>query len=768
MDIRKQDALDYHRRGRKGKIEVVATKPCRTQWDLSLAYTPGVAEPCLEIQNKPELAFEYTAKGNLVAVVSNGTAVLGLGNIGALAGKPVMEGKGVLFKRFADIDVFDLEVSSENPDDVIKFCQLLEPTVGGINLEDIKAPECFYVEETLRRTMSIPVFHDDQHGTAIISGAALVNALELVGKDIGTVRLVFNGAGAAGIACAEHYIRLGVKRENIVLCDTKGVVYQGRTDGMNPYKARLAVETRARTLADALKGADVFAGLSIAGCVTQDMVRSMADRPIIFAMANPVPEISYEEAMAARPDVMMATGRSDYPNQVNNVLGFPFIFRGALDVRARTINHDMEVAATQALASLTKEDVPDSVLTAYGLRRLKFGREYIIPKPFDPRVLIWEASAVAEAAMRAGVARLHVDLDEYRDQLSRRLGRTHEVMVAVRQRAKAAPKRIVFSEGEHEKIIRASYQLLEENMAYPILIGRPAIIQRKLDELGIHGLNAEIIEPEHSPHLAAYVEEYFRLRQRRGVTLSEAREQMLNPNYFGAMMVHKGDAEGFVAGVSQHYPETIRPALKIIKVRENVRHVSGVYVIVTKQQVYFFSDTTVNIEPTAEDLAEIAALAAEVAREFNFEPRVAMLSFSNFGSTRHPLTEKVRKATELVKQRYPRLMIDGEMMADTAVVPEILQEEYPFSSLKGGANVLVFPDLGSANVAYKLMLRIGGAEALGPILTGLRKPVHVLQRGATVEEIVNMAAIAVAHARASAEPGASGEMCEMVDSHRSG
>ena len=768
MNIRKQDALDYHQRGRKGKIEVVPTKPCRTQWDLSLAYTPGVAEPCLEIQNKPELAFEYTAKGNLVAVVSNGTAVLGLGNIGALAGKPVMEGKGVLFKRFADIDVFDLEVKSENPDDVIKFCQLLEPTVGGVNLEDIKAPECFYIEETLRSTMSVPVFHDDQHGTAIISGAALVNALELVGKDISAVKLVFNGAGAAGIACAEHYIRLGVKRENILLCDTKGVVYQGRGEGMNPYKARLAVETRARTLADALKGADVFAGLSIAGCVTEGMVRSMADRPVIFAMANPVPEISYEEAMTARPDAVMATGRSDYPNQVNNVLGFPFIFRGALDVRARTINHEMEVAATHALASLTKEDVPDSVLTAYGLRRLKFGREYIIPKPFDPRVLIWEASAVAEAAMRTGVSRLNVDLDEYRDQLSRRLGRTHEVMIAVRQRAKAAPKRIVFSEGEHEKIIRASYQLLEEEMAHPILIGRPAIIHSKLDELGIHGLSAEIVEPEQSPRLAAYVEEFFRLRQRRGMTLSGAREQMLNPNYFGAMMVHKGDADGFVAGVSQHYPETIRPALEIIKVRENVHRVSGVYVIVTKQQVYFFSDTTVNIEPTAEDLAEIAGLAAEVAREFNFEPRVAMLSFSNFGSTRHPLTEKVRKATELVKQRYPGLMIDGEMMADTAVVPEILQEEYPFSSLKGGANVLIFPDLGSANVAYKLMLRIGGAEALGPILTGLRKPVHVLQRGATVEEIVNVAAIAVAHARVSSDPAAGGEMREMVDLRRLG
>jgi malate dehydrogenase (oxaloacetate-decarboxylating)(NADP+) len=764
MNIRKQDALDYHQKGRKGKIEVVATKPCRTQWDLSLAYTPGVAEPCLEIQSKPELAFEYTAKANLVAVVSNGTAVLGLGNIGALAGKPVMEGKGVLFKRFADIDVFDLEVNSENPDDVIKFCQLLEPTLGGINLEDIKAPECFYIEDTLRNTMSIPVFHDDQHGTAIISGAALLNALELAGKDIGQVKVVLNGAGAAGIACAEHYIRLGVKRENIVLCDTKGVVYEGRAEGMNPYKARLAADTRARMLADALEGADVFAGLSVAKCVTQDMVRSMAARPIIFALANPVPEISYDEAMAARPDVIMATGRSDDPNQVNNVLGFPFIFRGALDVRARTINHEMEIAATHALASLAKEDVPDSVLTAYGLRRLKFGPEYIIPKPFDPRVLIWEASAVAEAAMRTGVARVRVDLDEYREQLSRRLGRTHEVMVAVRQRAKAAPERVVFSEGEHEKIIRASYQLLEERMAYPILIGRPAVIQKKLDELGIHGLCAEMIEPERSPRLEAYVEEYFRLRQRRGVTRSEAHEQMLNPNYFGAMMVHLGDADGFIAGVSQHYPETIRPALQIIKVRENVHRVSGVYVIVTKQQVYFFSDTTVNIEPTAEDLAEIAVLAAEVAREFNFEPRVAMLSFSNFGSTRHPLTEKVRKATELVKQQHPGLMIDGEMMADTAVLPEMLQEEYPFSTLKGGANVLVFPDLAAANIAYKLMLRIGGAEALGPILTGLSKPVHVLQRGATVEEIVDMAAIAVAHARTFAEPAAGAEMREMVSS----
>ena len=747
MEIHQQDALDYHRKGRKGKIEVVATKPCRTQWDLSLAYTPGVAVPCLEIAQSPDLSFEYTARGNLVAVVSNGTAVLGLGNIGPAAGKPVMEGKAVLFKRFADIDVFDLEIDTQDPGEIIKFCQLIEPTFGAINLEDIKAPECFAIEEALRSTMSIPVMHDDQHGTAIISGAALLNALEIAGKDISQVRVVFNGAGASGIACAEHYIRLGVKRENVILCDSKGVVHEGRSEGMNPYKARLASQTKARTLAEALKGADVFAGLSIPGCLTQDMVRSMAARPIVFALANPVPEISYEDATTARSDVILATGRSDYPNQVNNVLGFPFIFRGALDVRARTINHEMEIAATRSLAALAREDVPDSVLRAYGLRRLGFGPEYIIPKPFDPRVLIWESAAVAEAAMQTGVARVQVELEEYRDALSRRLGRTYEVMQSVRQRAKAAPKRIVFSEGEREKIIRAAYQINEEKIGRPILIGRQNVIRARLADLGIRHFEPEIIEPEQSKRLDAYVEEFFRLRQRHGVTLSEARDQMLNPNFYGAMMVHLDDAEGFLAGVAQHYPETIRPALQIIGVRENVRRVSGVYVIVTKQQVYFFSDTTVNIEPTAEDLAEIALLAAEVARDFNFEPRVAMLSFSNFGSTRHPLAEKMRQAAARVKQAHPEMMIDGEMMADTAVVPELLEEDYPFSTLKGGANVLVFPDLGSANIAYKLMLRIGGAEALGPILVGMSKPVHVLQRGATVEEIVNMAAIAVAHGR---------------------
>jgi malate dehydrogenase (oxaloacetate-decarboxylating)(NADP+) len=747
MEIRRKDALDYHSQGRKGKIEVTPTKPCRTQWDLSLAYTPGVAVPCKEIEKNPELAYEYTARGNLVAVVSNGTAVLGLGNIGALAGKPVMEGKGVLFKRFADIDVFDLEVGSENPEDVIKFCQLLEPTCGGINLEDIKAPECFQIEETLRKTMSIPVFHDDQHGTAIISGAALLNAMEINGKDISQVHLVVNGAGAAGISCAEHYIRLGVRRENILFCDTKGVVYEGRTENMNSYKARFAVKTGRRTLAEAIEGADVFLGLSIGKCVTPEMLRSMADHPVVFAMANPVPEISYDEAKATRSDAIVATGRSDYPNQVNNVLGFPSIFRGALDVRAKAINEEMKVAATKALANLAKEDVPDSVLRAYGLSRLQFGTEYIIPKPFDPRVLVWVSSAVAEAAMRTGVAQVQINLDTYRDELARRLTRTTGVMQNLRHRAQADPKRIVFSEGEHDKVLRASHQIMEERIAIPILLGRPMAIENRLAELGFEGERPEIIDPKQSPRLETYIQEFYRLRRRGGVTLSAAREQMLDPNYFGAMMVHLGDADGFVAGVSQNYPETIRPALQIIRTRAGLRRVAAVFVIITKKDVYFFADTHVNIDPSAEDLAEIAVMAAEVAREFDIEPRVAMLSFSNFGGNHHPDSQKMRRAVELAQERCPDLMVDGEMMADTALVPELIEEEYPFSQLKGGATVLIFPNLSAANIAYKMMMRIGGAESLGPILMGLSKPVHVLQRGATVEEIVNMAAIAVVDAQ---------------------
>jgi malate dehydrogenase (oxaloacetate-decarboxylating)(NADP+) len=747
MEIRKQDALDYHRQGRRGKIEVVATKPCRTQWDLSLAYTPGVAEPCLEIKRDPSLAYEYTARGNLVAVVTNGTRVLGLGNIGPLAGKPVMEGKAILFKRLADIDVFDLEINAPDPEDVIKFCQFIEPTVGAINLEDIQTPDCFYIEEALRKKLHIPAFHDDQHGTAIIAGAALLNALEIVKKDAAKVRVVFSGAGAAGLATAEHFIDLGVRRENILMCDVYGVLYEGRQEGIHPYNGRFAVKTSLRTLTEAFQDADVFVGLSAGDNVSAEMVKSMAERPIIFALANPDPEIPYPAARAARPDAVIATGRSDFPNQVNNVLGFPFIFRGALDVRARTINNAMNIAATHALAALAKEDVPDSVLRAYGGARLQFGAEYIIPKPFDPRVLIWESAAVAEAAMASGVAQVQIDLEEYRDELSRRLGRTYEVMQSVRHKARTAPKRIVFSEGEHEKILRASYRLAGESIAHPIILGRPAVIEGKLKELNLGKLHAEIIDPESSPKMAEYEEEFFQMRQRRGVTRSEAHELLLNHNYYGAMMVRMGDADGFIAGVAQHYPDTIRPALQVIGMREGVHRVSGLYVLATKKDVYFFADTTVNIEPTAEELAEIAMLAAQEAREFNIEPRVAMLSFSNFGSTKHPLSEKVRRAAELVRRKEPGLMVDGEMQADTAVVPEIIEEDYPFAELRGGANVLVFPDLEAGNIAYKLMMRIGGAEALGPILMGMARPVYVLQRGAEVEEIVNMAAIAVMHAQ---------------------
>ena len=748
MTIQKSDVLAYHFGARPGKIEVSPTKPCRTQRDLSLAYTPGVALPCLEIQKEPHDAFKYTAKGNLVAVVSNGTAVLGLGNIGALAGKPVMEGKGVLFKRFADVDVFDLEVDSMNPDDVIKVCQLLEPTFGGINLEDIKAPECFYIEETLKKTMKIPVFHDDQHGTAIISGAALLNALEIVGKAIDKVRVVFNGSGAAGIACAEHYVRLGVKRENIIMADTKGVIYEGRVEGMNPYKARFAQKTELRTLAEAIKGADVFAGLSVKGAFTPDMLRSMAARPIVFAMANPDPEMTYDEAVATRKDVIMATGRSDYPNQVNNVLGFPFIFRGALDVHATAINEEMKLAATRALATLAKEDVPDSVCHAYGVERMRFGPEYILPKPFDPRVLVWEAAAVARAAMESGVASEPVNLEEYRERLERLLGRAHERMRLVIHKARSNPRRVLFPEGEHEKILRAAHILLEEKIAQPMLIGDTEKIRAKAADVGVPLEKIQIIDPGTWPKRDAYIQRLYELRQRRGVTLSEARELIHNRNLFGAVMVQVGDADALVGGVMQHFPDTIRPALQVIKPRPGLHKVSGLYALVTKRgDMYFLADCTVNIEPTSEDLAEIALCAAEAARRFNVTPRVAMLSFSNFGSTPHPLAEKVRRAVELVHKADPALMIDGEMMADTAVVPEIIAETYPFSKLRGGANVLIFPDLTSANTCYKLLAQIGGEETIGPILMGMSKPVHVLQRGAEVEEIVNIAAIAVVDAQ---------------------
>jgi malate dehydrogenase (oxaloacetate-decarboxylating)(NADP+) len=752
MTIRKEDALEYHSCNPPGKLAVVATKPCRTQRDLSLAYTPGVADPCLEIHRDPASVYKYTAKGNLVAVVSNGTAVLGLGNIGAAAGKPVMEGKGVLFKSFADIDVFDIELDTEDTKEIIRTCQLLEPTFGGINLEDIKAPQCFEIEDELKRTMKIPVFHDDQHGTAIISGAALLNALEVAGKAIDKVKVVFNGAGASGVACADHYIRLGVKPENIILCDTKGVIYVGRKKGMNPQKERFARETEARTLADAVRGADIFVGLSVADCLTPEMLLSMADDPIVFAMANPDPEITYPLATETRSDVIMATGRSDYPNQVNNVLGFPFIFRGALDVRATAINEEMKLAATQALAALAKEDVPDYVCRAYGVERLEFGREYLIPTPFDSRVLIWEASAVAQAAMDTGVAQQPVDIEEYKEQLERRLGKAHEVMRMVINKAQRQPRRVVFPEGEESKILRACQILLDEKIAQPILLGNEEKIRSRIADLHLHLDGVQVVDPATFPRLADYTEELYRLRHRKGVTHKEAEESLLSRNLFGSMMVHLGDADALIGGLTQHYPDMIRPALQVINMREDLHKVSGLYMLITQRgDIFFLADTTVNIEPTAEELAEIAIETAAVARRFDVEPRVAMLSFSNFGSTRHPLAEKVRRAVELVRERAPELLVEGEMQADTAVAPEIA-ETYPFSALQGNANVLIFPNLEAGNVAYKLLSRIGGAEAIGPILVGLSRPVHVLQRGAEVKDIVNMAAIAVVDAQEAVPP----------------
>jgi malate dehydrogenase (oxaloacetate-decarboxylating)(NADP+) len=750
--IRKQDALDYHSLGRRGKIEVVSTKPCVTQRDLSMAYTPGVAEPCREIAANPADAYKYTAKGNLVAVISNGTAVLGLGDIGALAGKPVMEGKGVLFKRFADVDVFDIELETHDPDEIIKIVQALEPTFGGINLEDIKAPECFYIEESLKKTMKIPVFHDDQHGTAIISGAGLLNALEIVGKKIGDVRVVFSGAGAAGIACAKFYLTLGVKRENLILCDTNGVVYKGRTKGMNPYKEFFALDTKARTLADAVKDADVFAGVSVKGVLTKEMVRTMAKDPIIFAMANPDPEISYEDAIDARKDVVIATGRSDYPNQVNNVLGFPFIFRGALDVMATAINDEMKLAAAHALALLAKEDVPDSVIKAYGGEKIKFGRTYIIPKPLDPRVLLWEAPAVAKAAMETGVARKPIeDLDAYRDSLESRFGRSKEIMRVVIHKAQREPKRIVFPEGSEEKILRASQIILDEEIAKPIVLGDENIIREKIRmlELDLNGI--EIVDPENSQKLDAYASKYYELRKRKGVTVASARQLLHSPIDFGMMMVQTGDADGLVSGLTQHYPETLRPALQIIKSRPGISTVAGLYMLVFKKDVRFITDATVNFDPTAEQLADIAILAAEKVRSFDIEPRIAMLSFSNFGSTKHPSAQKMARAAELVKRRAPDLMVDGEVMADTAVSPEIIDALFPFSALKGGANLLVCPNLESANISYKLLAKVGGAEPVGPILLGMRKPVYLLIPGNEVVDIVNVTAMAVRDAQEQAE-----------------
>jgi len=747
--ITREEALAYHTGKRHGKTEVVPTKPCNTQRDLSMAYTPGVAEPCLDIAKDPELAYEYTNKGNLVAVVSNGTAVLGLGDIGALAGKPVMEGKGVLFKQFADIDVFDIEIDTKDPKEIIRFCQLLEPTLGGINLEDIKAPECFEVEEELKKTCGIPVFHDDQHGTAIISGAALYNAVEVIGKKLDEIKVVFSGAGAAGIACATFYLSLGVKPENLLLVDSKGVIYKGRTEGMNPYKERFAVETEARTLTDAMVGADVFAGVSVAGLVTQEMVKTMANDPIIFAMANPDPEIMPEDAFAARPDVIMATGRSDYPNQVNNVLGFPFIFRGALDVAATGINEEMKLAAAKALADLAKEDVPDSVVRAYGGKPFKFGRDYLIPKPFDYRVLLWEAPAVAEAAIRTGVARKpYSSKDDYIRELENRLSRTREVMHGVFDQARLDPKRIVFPEGEQDAIVRAAKMLIDEKICKPILLGDAEVIANLLAEHEIDATDIIVVDPSQDRRRQAYGEAYHKMRWRRGATAVNAAKRLLDPVYFGNMMVQQGDADGLIAGVSHSYPDTIRPALRIHQTMGDVSKVAGVFLLLFEDRMLFIADTTVNPDPSAEELAEIAWLTARVAETyFDVDPRVAMLSYSNFGSNEDLACCRVRKAVEIAKERWPDLKIEGEMHADTAVEPVIAEQAFPWSAIQGDANILVCPTLAAANIAYKLLWRLGKVEAIGPILTGIGAPVHVLQRGMEVNEIVNMTALCVCKAQ---------------------
>ncbi len=756
--ITREDALEYHRlKGKPGKIEVVPTKPMDTQRDLGLAYTPGVAEPVLEIEKDAELAYEYTSKGNLVAVLTNGTAILGLGDRGALASKPVMEGKGVLFKKFADIDVFDIEVNSHDPDEIIKVAAAISPTFGGINLEDIKAPECFYIEEELKKMLDIPVFHDDQHGTAIISSAGLANALEVVGKKHSDVRITISGAGASAISCAELAIRWGVKRENIMLVDSKGVVYKGRKEGMNKYKDRFQVETDARTLADAVRGADVFYGLSVANVLTPEMVKSMADDPIVFAMANPDPEIKYELAKAARPDVVIATGRSDYPNQVNNVLGFPFIFRGALDVRARAINDDMKFAASKALAALTKEDVPDSVLRAYGVDSIKFGREYIIPKPLDPRVLLWESPAVADMAMKTGVARKTIDIDEYREQLAFRQGMGAQVRYFIMNKARASggTKRLAFAEGEEQKVIRAAYQIQDEKIGIPVLIGRKRVIEQELKNLGID-YKPEIVDPNDFKNIGKYETAYYELRNRKGLTLADAVKMVREPNIFGSLMVKMNDADAVISGLTYDYPDVIRPALQIHHTRKGVARAAGVYLILVEDRVYLFTDATVNIDPSAEDLAEIAALVADFAKQLEIDPRVAFLSFSNFGSTPHPLSEKVRKAVQLLKERRPDLPVDGEMQADTAVVPAIIEERYPFSTVKD-ANVLVFPSLESANIAYKLLARLGKAKAIGPILLGMGAPVHVLQTGDEVNNIVQIAAVAVMDIMSRMEKAAKGK-----------
>ncbi len=750
--IKTEDALEYHSQGRPGKIEVIPTKPHSSQRDLSLAYSPGVAEPCLKIAEHKDDVYKYTIKGNLVAVISNGTAVLGLGNIGPEAAKPVMEGKGILFKIFADIDVFDIEIDATDPELFIQTVKAIAPTFGGINLEDIKSPECFEIEKRLKEELDIPLMHDDQHGTAIISAAALINALEIAGKRIDEVKIVINGAGASAISCAHLYIAVGAKRENIMMFDSKGLIDKDRKD-LSEEKIYFITDKKAKDLADGMKGADVFVGLSKGNVVQPEMLMGMKEKPIVFALANPTPEISYPEAVAARKDVIMATGRSDYPNQVNNVLGFPFIFRGALDVRANKINEAMKMAAVYAIANLAKEPVPESVNLVYGSRNLSFGPEYIIPKPIDPRLISTVPPAVAKAAIESGVAQRNIeDWEVYKQELIKRLGLDNDLLKSITAKAKQNPKRVVFAEADHYKILKAAQQVKDEGIAKPILLGDKKKINKLIEEYNLDLEDVPIVDPrsqEEEARRHAFGDVLYQKRKRKGYTLFEARKIMRERNFFGAMMVETGVADAMISGITRKYADPIKAALETIGVAPDVRRVAGMYILLSKQGPFFFADTTMNIDPSAEDLADITAITANSIKQFNITPRIALLSYSNFGSVKGEIPDKVAKAVSILHEKYPGMIVDGDIQANFALNNDLLKEQFPFSELANkSVNTLIFPNLVSGNIAYKIMQEMGGLEAIGPILLGMKKPVHILQLGCSVREIVNMVTIAVVDAQA--------------------
>ncbi|WDF76981.1 NADP-dependent malic enzyme [Mucilaginibacter sp. AW1-7] len=750
---RKQDALNYHSMGRPGKIQVVPTKPTNSQRDLTMAYSPGVAEPCLRIAENVDDVYKYTAKGNLVAVISNGTAVLGLGNIGPEASKPVMEGKGLLFKIYADIDVFDLEVNAKSVDEFVAIVKALEPTFGGVNLEDISAPTCFEIERRLKAEMNIPVMHDDQHGTAIISAAALMNACEIQGKKLDKIKLVVNGAGAAAVSCSKMYLSIGVKKENLVMFDINGVLDQHRTDLDDIRMEFATTRTDVKTLSDAMKDADVFVGLSAGNVVTPAMLKSMAKKPVVFAMANPVPEIDYDLATAAREDIIMATGRSDYPNQVNNVLGFPYIFRGALDVRATAINEEMKIAATHAIAEMAKKPVPEAVNLAYNITNLKFGRDYIIPKPMDQRLITEVSMAVAKAAIDSGVARKVItDWDAYAEELRSRLGNNDKLLRNLTNKAKQSPKRVVFAEADNYKILRSAQIVKDEGIATPILLGNIEKIKRIMRENELDLGDVQIIDPrEGCENMDEYVNYLYNKRQRRGITMYEAKKLMVDRNYYGASMVQFGRADALISGLTKDYVSTVKPALQIIGTEEGVNRVAGMYMMITPKGPVFFGDTTVNVNPTVQELVDITVLIERSVKRFNITPRVALLSYSNFGSNEGVIPEKTRETVRILHEKYPDMVVDGDMQANFALNSDLLADNFPFSTLNGKpANTLIFPNLESGNIAYKLLQEIGGAEAVGPILLGLKKPVHVLQLGSSVREIVNMVTIAVITAQVKA------------------